>query len=72
MKLFKIKIMGSDIYIRGVLMSFEKDNLKVEAILTSNTDEIGIFEEDKAKIYVEELNKQHDENIFVLEATNGK
>lgn len=72
MKLFKIKLMGSDIYIRGVLMSFENDNLKVEAILTSNTDEIGIFEEDKAKVYVEELNKQHDANIFILEETNGK
>lgn len=67
MKLYKIKLMGTDMYLKAVIFDTANDELKLVPVLAFFEEEEAIFEEDKAKKYCEELNKQEQEVQFVLE-----
>lgn len=65
MKVYRIKIDGADNgYVKGVLFSIEEG---FQVIATNNQEEAGWYEEDKAKVYCKELNKQAIEVEFKLE-----
>lgn len=67
MKLYKIKLMGADLYIKAVVFDTSDGDVQLHIIPAFDDSEIAIYEEDKAKKYCEELNKQHKEISFVLE-----
>ena len=67
MKVYKIKLMGADLYVKAVYFDTSSGEVQLGIIHAFDEEEIAIFEEDKAKIYCEELNKQHEEIQFILE-----
>lgn len=67
MKLYKIKLMGADLYIKGIMFDTSSGEVRLGIIPAFDDNEIAIYEEDKAKKYCEELNKQHEEVQFILE-----
>lgn len=66
MKAYKIKLMGADLYIKAIYFDTTDGEVKL-GIIPSFDDEVAIYEEDKAKKYCEELNKQNKEIQFILE-----
>ena len=65
MKVYRIKIDGTGSgYVRGVLISTEKG---FETIVTHDKNDAAWYEEDKAKVYCEELNNQSIKENFKLE-----
>lgn len=64
MKRYKIKIKNTGIYVRAVVFG---GNPFIQIIPAYFEGEIGIFEEDKAEKYVEELNRTHKSVTFELE-----
>lgn len=67
MKLYKIKLMGADLYVKGVVFDTSNGDVQLHIIPAFEDGDIALFEEDKAKKYCEELNKQHKEISFILE-----
>lgn len=67
MKLYKIKLMEADLYIKGIMFDTSSGEVRLGIIPAFDNNEVAIYEEDKAKKYCEELNKQHEEVQFILE-----
>mgnify|MGYP003291905011 FL=1 len=69
MKLYRLKLkMGNEeLYAKGIIFGSENDKLKFQVMPAFDKEDAGIFEEDKARIYCEELNKQNGEPYFELE-----
>ena len=59
MKIYRIKI-GNYLYVQSILISAEEPH--VSCVITPDKEEAGIYEEDKAKIYCEELNNDEIKN----------
>ena len=55
MKVYILKMRHSEIYLHAMLMGGEPF---FSPVLATDREKAGIFEEDKANVYVEELNKQ--------------
>ena len=72
MKLYKIKLMGADLYIKGIMFDTSKEEVKLQIIPAFTDEEIAWYEEDKAKRYCEELNKQNEEVQFILEEVKNE
>ena len=67
MDLYKIKLMGFDLYIKAVVFDTSNEELKLKPIFAFMNEKPGIYEEDKAKKYCEQLNKQENEVQYILE-----
>ena len=79
MKKYKIGLNGTDMYLKGVILSTENDELVVKPIPAFFEDEEAVYEEDKAKFYLEKLNELKDGTFFLSkveenesEVTNAK
>lgn len=59
--------MGADLYIKGIYFDTTDGKVRLGIIPAFDYNEIAIYEEDKAKKYCEELNKQNEEVQFILE-----
>lgn len=70
MKLYKIKLMGADLYIRAVYFDTSGGEVKLGIIPAFEDEEAAIYEEDKAKKYCEVLNEQNKEANFIMEEVN--
>lgn len=69
MRCFKIKMKDTNTYIRAVMFG---GNPFIQVIPAFFDEEIGVFEEDKAKKYVEMLNETHKAFLFELEEDKTK
>ena len=67
MKKFKIGLNGTDMYLKAVILSTENDELVVKPIPAFFEDEEAIYEEDKAKFYLQKLNESEDGMFFLNE-----
>lgn len=67
MNVYKIKLMGADLYIKGIYFDTTDGEVRLGIIPAFDDNEVAIYEEDKAKKYCEELNKQNEEVQFILE-----
>lgn len=62
MKLYKIKTNDNDIYIQYIIIGVNG----IKAVPTLESEEAAIYEEDKANVYLDILNKEN-KNEFILE-----
>lgn len=79
MKKYKIGLNGTDMYLKAVILSTENNELVVKPIPAFFEDEEAVYEEDKAKFYLQKLNELEDGTFFLSEieedeseVTNGK
>ena len=67
MKIYRLKLEKVGLYVRGVVFDTSNQDLKLKVIPTPIVEEAAWYEEDKAKKYLEELNKECNDICFVLE-----
>lgn len=79
MKLYKIGMGGTDMFLKGVILEpydekmrllSSDPKMKIIPIIAFDEKEEAIYEEDKAKFYVEELNKNDDDVYFYMKEVN--
>ena len=67
MKIYKLKLLGSDIYVKAVMIDTSNNELRIQPILTSDEEEAGIYEEEKAKLYRDKASEILLDSEFILE-----
>ena len=79
MKKYKIGLNGTDMYLKAVILDTTGGKLTLKAIPSFFEGEEAIYEEDKAKFYLQKLNELKDGTFFLSkveenesEITNGK
>lgn len=70
MKVYKIGMGGTDMYLKAVILDTSEDKMKILPIIAFDEKEEAIYEEDKAKFYVDELNKNDDNVYFYMKEVN--
>lgn len=68
MKTYKIKSNTFNTYLMGVGLSVNQDGEPcIEPYYSRTRERVALYEESKAKVYVEELNKEYPDADFVME-----
>lgn len=67
MKKYKIGLNGTDMYLKAVVLDTTGGKLTLKAIPAFSKEEEAIYEEDKAKFYLQKLNESEDEMFFLSE-----
>ena len=67
MKKYKIGLNGTDMYLKAVVLDTTGGKLTLKAIPAFSEEEEAIYEEDKARFYLQKLNESEDGMFFLNE-----